>query len=89
LLPIASILLSSRAPIGLLAIAGVECCTNQGFKNIILNTEYLLLFQKIISPIFTNIINNRKENAYLAKIRDFLLPLLMNGQVSVKNIKNT
>jgi len=39
LLPAGSILLSSRAPIGLLAIAGVECCTNQGFKNLILNKE--------------------------------------------------
>ena len=39
LIPKGSILLSSRAPIGLLAIADVECCTNQGFKNLILNKE--------------------------------------------------
>ena len=29
-----SLLMSSRAPIGLLAINTVECCTNQGFKSI-------------------------------------------------------
>ena len=36
LLPIGSVLLSSRAPIGLLAICAVETCTNQGFKNLVL-----------------------------------------------------
>ena len=36
LLPINTILLSSRAPIGLLSIAKCELCTNQGFKNIVL-----------------------------------------------------
>ena len=37
LLPINTILMSSRAPIGLLAIAKAELCTNQGFKNIVLD----------------------------------------------------
>lgn len=46
MLPRGTILLSSRAPIGYIAIAGREVCTNQGFKslickkNIVLN-EYL------------------------------------------------
>ena len=35
LVPKGTILLSSRAPIGYLAIAGCEVCTNQGFKSII------------------------------------------------------
>lgn len=39
LLPVDSILLSSRAPIGLIAINKVECCTNQGFKNLVINKE--------------------------------------------------
>ena len=39
LLPKGTILLSSRAPIGYLAIAGTELCTNQGFKSIICNSE--------------------------------------------------
>jgi type I restriction enzyme S subunit len=37
MLPKGTVLLSSRAPIGLLAIAAQECCTNQGFKNLVLN----------------------------------------------------
>ena len=32
-----NILMSSRAPIGLFAINTVDCCTNQGFKNIVLD----------------------------------------------------
>ena len=35
LLPANSVLLSSRAPIGLVSIAMTELCTNQGFKNLI------------------------------------------------------
>lgn len=50
-LPANTVLLTSRAPIGKLAIAGIDCYCNQGFKNIICNTKilprylyYLLLF---------------------------------------------
>jgi len=39
LLPVGSVLLSSRAPIGLLAICGVEVCTNQGFKNLVIKKD--------------------------------------------------
>ena len=39
MIPANSILLTSRAPIGLLAINTVECCTNQGFKNIVIDSE--------------------------------------------------
>jgi type I restriction enzyme, S subunit len=51
LLPPRSILLSSRAPIGLLAIASDTLCTNQGFKNLVLNenkinNEYLYYWLK-------------------------------------------
>jgi len=42
-------------------------------------------FNKTVSPIFSNIIKNRQENAYLAQLRDFLLPLLMNGQITIKD----
>ncbi|MGA1977133.1 MAG: restriction endonuclease subunit S [Bacteroidales bacterium] len=51
MLPKGTILLSSRAPIGLLSIAGVELCTNQGFKNIIpdkskIDSEFLFYYLK-------------------------------------------
>ena len=40
LLPKGTVLFSSRAPIGYLAIAKKELCTNQGFKNIVCNKNY-------------------------------------------------
>lgn len=51
MIPKNSILMSSRAPIGLLAINKVECCTNQGFKSLIVdktkcNVEYLYYYLK-------------------------------------------
>ncbi len=46
LMPKNSILFSSRAPIGYIAIAGKELCTNQGFKSIVpnSNTDYMFLY---------------------------------------------
>ena len=35
MVPEGSVLLSSRAPIGLVAVAGMPMCTNQGFKNLV------------------------------------------------------
>lgn len=46
ILPAHSILFSSRAPIGYVAIAANPVCTNQGFKSIIPNdkTDYMFLY---------------------------------------------
>ena len=46
LLPLNTVLFSSRAPIGYVAIAANEVCTNQGFKSVIPNenTDPLFLF---------------------------------------------
>jgi type I restriction enzyme S subunit len=49
-------------------------------------TKLLENFNKIVFPLFSTIIKNRQENANLTQLRDFLLPLLMNGQVSVNNV---
>ena len=54
LIPSNSLLFSSRAPIGHLAINKLECCTNQGFKTLIpnesLDVEYLYYAIKRIVP---------------------------------------
>ena len=128
LLPINTILMSSRAPIGLLAIAKTELCTNQGFKSFVSreeslstylyyylqlhikqleqlgtgttfkeisredvlnfpvlrpNNETLNLWKENVTPINDRQLELQKENENLTKLRDSLLPLLMNGQVSV------
>lgn len=40
-------------------------------------------FEDVLKPIFLKIANNEKQNHHLTQLRDFLLPMLMNGQVSV------
>ena len=40
-------------------------------------------FEDVVKPIFLKIANNEKQNHQLTQLRDFLLPMLMNGQVSV------
>jgi type I restriction enzyme S subunit len=49
ILPVGTVLLSSRAPIGHLGIAAVPLCTNQGFKNLICGPEidYRFLFHML------------------------------------------
>lgn len=37
-----------------------------------------------LSPIFKKMVINNQQNLELAKLRDWLLPMLMNGQVTVK-----
>jgi len=46
-------------------------------------TPILQKFNKTVSPIFSAILKNLQESANLAQLRDFLLPLLMNGQVGI------
>ncbi|MBR4791997.1 MAG: restriction endonuclease subunit S [Treponema sp.] len=55
MIPPDNIIMSSRAPIGLLSINKNECCTNQGFKSLILNknladTNYMYYFIKHHMP---------------------------------------
>jgi len=60
LMPKGTVLFSSRAPIGYVAIAGKELCTNQGFKSLIpknglADSEflyYLLNFRSSIISLF-------------------------------------
>lgn len=127
--PAGTVLLSSRAPIGYMAISRNEVTTNQGFKSFIPNKGYssefiyytvkdslkaitqyasgstfkevsggtlktvkIVLpkmnlsdaFKNRIQPIFSKQDFIERENEKLAQLRDWLLPMLMNGQVTVK-----
>lgn len=60
LLPKGTVLFSSRAPIGYVAIAEQEVCTNQGFKSIVCNNEiinnnYIYYFLKFNKENIENI----------------------------------
>ncbi len=41
-------------------------------------------FSTIVAPMYKQIYDNNKQNRELTKLRDYLLPLLMNGQIEVK-----
>lgn len=129
LMPAGSILFSTRAPIGYIAIAENEVCTNQGFKSVVPNKGYekyfiyytikrntkaiaqqgvgttfkevskdtfskfkILLPPKQIVEAFEKEIEKgcqlrsvcERENDKLISYRDWLLPLLMNGQATIK-----
>ena len=49
------------------------------------NKDITVRFEKLISPIFEQLVKLHEEISYLTKQRDELLPLLMNGQVSVNS----
>lgn len=44
-------------------------------------TQVIDSFEKKVTPLFTSIIKNKQESIELSKLRDFLLPMLLNGQV--------
>jgi type I restriction enzyme S subunit len=129
IMPKNTVLLSSRAPIGYLAISREDVTTNQGFKSFVPKEHYpsefifycvkkqipkieayssgstfkevsasvlktikisippkhvLDNYVKIVRPIFNKQDIIEQENQKLAELRDWLLPMLMNGQVTVR-----
>ncbi|WP_198643566.1 restriction endonuclease subunit S, partial [Megasphaera stantonii] len=44
-------------------------------------------FDKTVSPLFSVILENQKENIYLSSLRDTLLPRLMSGELDVSDIQ--
>ncbi len=61
--------------------------SNEQINNIPLITPKNVLvekYNKILSPVYQTILNNQRKNQQLSALRDWLLPMLMNGQVSVK-----
>ena len=49
------------------------------------NAEVLNKFSNRLDTVFSSIGKNEQENIELTRIKDFLLPLLMNGQVTVSS----
>ena len=50
---------------------------------VISNKDLIMKFGEYCEPLFNQIETNLKQNHHLTQLRDFLLPMLMNGQVSV------
>lgn len=47
-------------------------------------SDIVALFENKMKPIYSKLASNTLENSQLTKLREWLLPLLMNGQVTVK-----
>ena len=128
LMPKGTVLFSSRAPIGYIAIASGEVTTNQGFKSVVpfpeIGTAYVYSFIKHNIPVIEGLGSGTtfkevsgttmrnvpaiipdaetlsqfndfcaplmqrqhvitEETSKLISLRDYLLPLLMSGQISI------
>lgn len=128
LMPRGTVLFSSRAPIGYIAISENEVCSNQGFKSIVpdkgfgsffvyytvkrntpaiakqgvgttfkeVSRDTMERFKIVLPPVSITerferilhpVVEKRRflehENMELTKLRDWLLPMLMNGQATV------
>ena len=59
--------------------------TLKSYKIVLASEKYIKSFNKIIDPIFKAIDTNSQANHQLAELRDWLLPMLMNGQVKVRD----
>ena len=79
--PEGTVILSSRAPIGKVAIAGCEMYCNQGFKNLIcsekINNRYLYWFLKGN----TEFLNSLGIGAILTKVEREILYLIGNPRI--------
>ncbi len=92
LMPEGSIIMSSRAPIGYIAITEVEACTSQGCKSLIpylLDTNKYLLY--VIKASINRIIEASKGTTFDeisgTKFGEILIPLApLNEQIKITNL---
>lgn len=63
---------------------GIRHTDLKSFKFAYSGNTIIKNFNKIVNPILKKMYINEQQNQELAKLRDWLLPMLMNGQVKVK-----
>ncbi|MGM0316474.1 MULTISPECIES: restriction endonuclease subunit S [unclassified Enterococcus] len=81
--PIGTVLFSSRAPIGYVAIAGKNLTTNQGFKNIVVNDENDNLF---IYYLLKNNIKFIESHANGSTFKEISAKVFKNLEFDVPNL---
>lgn len=83
-LPVGTVILSSRAPIGKVAIAGNSFYCNQGFKNIICNEKVLPRFLYTLLLYNTNYLNSLGRGATFKEISK---PIVENIRIPLPTIE--
>ena len=68
-------------------MAGLSNNTTKNIKYIIPDQATMFKFNEIVNPINKKIYYNNKENKVLEKLRDTLLPKLMNGEIDLDKIE--
>lgn len=66
---------------------GINNLTNDTFNNVffpIPNRSTLKVFEEVTKPIYEKVGDNQQEIERLTHLRDSLLPMLMNGQVTIE-----
>lgn len=75
-------------PVSMIKTGSIQMKVNQenlnAFKVLSIPENIIEKANSILNPIDTKIIMLKQENQKLASLRDFLLPMLMNGQVTFK-----
>ena len=59
----------------------------KGMPFIIPTDHEIADFHDLVSPMFTEILKNQRENQRLSALRDTLLPKLMNGEIDVSKVQ--
>jgi type I restriction enzyme S subunit len=57
----------------------------KNLKFVVPKMDLLNQFENLVYPKFKKVVINEKENQKLAELRDWLLPMLMNGQATVRS----
>ncbi|MCJ0943066.1 restriction endonuclease subunit S [Mammaliicoccus sciuri] len=86
LVPTDTILMTSRAPIGYLALAGKKVATNQGFKSIICNEE--IVSPKYLYYLLQNKMDNIKSLGTGSTFSEISGKVVKNIEVSLPNLLN-
>lgn len=75
-------------PVSMIKTGSIQMKVNQenlnAFKVLSIPENIIERANSILDPIDTKIIMLKQENQKLTSLRDFLLPMLMNGQVTFK-----
>lgn len=87
LLPKGTVLFTSRAPIGYVAIARNEVTTNQGFKSIIVNDEHDNIFTYYLLKNNIDIIENHANGSTFKEISGSVMKSLEFGIPSLREQK--
>jgi type I restriction enzyme, S subunit len=92
LMPKGAVLFSSRAPIGYVAVAGNEICTNQGFRSFVcadsVSPEYLYFWLKYAKPLAEELASGTTfaeiSGTNAAKIPLLLAPVAEQQRIAAK-----